>query len=112
VPKFFQKDTAVAKPSLTPFFADAIWPDTWPTILDKPPTDLFLGAVNSAIGRVCIARHPLIANAKATANVKLPGAINMSYVDGHGGRLPLQQLKTVYWHVNYVPVDDPWKTTP
>ncbi len=55
--KFFQKDTAVAMPSLTPFFVDAIWPDTWPTILDKPPTDLFLGSVNSSLGRICIARQ-------------------------------------------------------
>lgn len=110
--KFFQKDIAVTMPPLTPFFADAIWPDTWPTILDKPPSDLFLGLVNSSLGRVCIARHPLISNAKAIANMRLPGAINMSFVDGHAARLPLQKIKTVYWHVNYVPVDDPWKTTP
>jgi prepilin-type N-terminal cleavage/methylation domain-containing protein len=110
--KFFQKDTAVAKSSLTPFFVDAIWPDTWPTIQDKPPTDLFLGNVNSALGRVCIARHPLMSNAKTTPSKPVPGAIIMSYVDGHGGKLPLQKLKTVYWHVNYVPVDDLWKTSP
>lgn len=111
-PKFFQKDTSVTMPSLTPFFVDAIWPDAWPTIQEKPPTDLFLGSVNSSLGRVCIARHPLMTKARATTNVKLTGAINMGYVDGHGGRLPLQKLKTVYWHVNYVPVEDPWKTTP
>jgi prepilin-type N-terminal cleavage/methylation domain-containing protein/prepilin-type processing-associated H-X9-DG protein len=110
--KFFQKDVAITMPTLTPFFVDAIWPDTWPTILDKPPTDLFLGSVNSSLGRVCITRHPLSSNARATANVRLPGAINMSFVDGHAARLPLQRIKTVYWHVNYVPVDDPWKTTP
>jgi len=28
--KFFQKDTSIAMPVLTPFFMDAIWPDTWP----------------------------------------------------------------------------------
>ena len=27
VPKFFQQDTAVTYPALTPFFMDAIWPD-------------------------------------------------------------------------------------
>jgi len=111
-PKFFQKDTAIAMPSLTPFFMDAIWPDTWPTILDKPPADLFLGSVNSALGRVCITRHPLATNVKTVSNKPLPGAIEISYADGHAGKLPLQKLKTVYWHVNYVPVDDPWKTTP
>ena len=110
--KFFQKDTAVSMPALTPFFVDAIWPDTWPTIQDKPPSDLFLGSVNSSLGRICITRHPLAGNARATTNVRLAGAIDMSYADGHAGRLPLQKVKTVYWHVNYVPVDDPWKTTP
>jgi len=99
-------------PALTPFFMDAIWPDTWPTILDKPATDLFLGAVNSALGRICLARHPLIATGKVTANSRLPGAINSSNVDGHAGRLPCKNSKRCNWHVNYVPVDDPWKTTP
>src|SRR5437016_5875165 len=97
--KFFQKDTAVRMPALTPFFVDAIWPDTWPTIQDKPPSDLFLGSVNSSLGRICITRHPLAGNARATTNVRLPGAINMSYADGHEGRLHLQKVKTFYWHV-------------
>src|SRR5258708_38106807 len=99
-------------PSLTPFFVDAIWPDTCPTILDKPPTDLFLGSGNCPLGRICIARDPLIGNARTTANMRLPGAINMSYVDCHAGGLPLQKVKTMYWHVSYTPVDDPWDITP
>jgi hypothetical protein len=53
-----------------------------------------------------------MSNAKARANTPLPGAIDCSYVDGHAGRLTLQKIKTVYWHVNYVPVEDPWKTKP
>jgi prepilin-type processing-associated H-X9-DG protein len=80
--------------------------------LDKPPNDLFLGSVNSSLGRICLARHPLMSNVKVNANTRLPGAINSSYVDGHAGRLALQKIKTVYWHVNYVPVEDPWKTSP
>jgi len=110
--KFFQKDTAVSQPSMTPFFMDAIWPDTWPAITDLPPADLFLGNVNSALGRVCIARHPLMRNARATSGTRLPGAIQIGFVDGHAGVVPLQSLKTVYWHKDYVPTDDPWKTTP
>jgi prepilin-type N-terminal cleavage/methylation domain-containing protein len=112
VPKFFQKDTAVTQPALTPFFMDAIWPDTWPSATDVPAADLFLGNVNSALGRVCIARHPLQKRARSVNAQKLPGAIQMSYVDGHSGKLPLQQLKTVYWHKGYVPISDPWRTTP
>jgi prepilin-type processing-associated H-X9-DG protein len=96
---------------LTPFFFDAIWPDTWPTITDLPPVDLWLGAVNGSLGRCCIARHPL-KKIRVTSGQKLPGAINMSYVDGHSGRLPLQNIKTVYWHKDYQPTGDPWRTTP
>ena len=109
--KFFQKDTLIAMPALTPFFMDAIWPDTWPEISDTPAADLFLGDVNSALGRISIARHPL--NRTRTASGKpLPSAINIGYVDGHSGKIALQKLKTVYWHVGYVPVDDVWKTSP
>jgi prepilin-type N-terminal cleavage/methylation domain-containing protein len=109
--KFFQKDTNIPKPALTPFFMDAIWPDTWPEITDTPAPDLFLGNVNSALGRISIARHPLLRQ-KAVRSQPLPSAINIGYVDGHAGRMPLQKLKTVYWHVNYVPVDDIWRTSP
>ena len=112
LPKFFQKDTAVRQPSLTPFFFDAIWPDTWPQISDLPSTDLFLGNVNSALGRCTIARHPLQKKAKGTTGQKLPAGIDVSYVDGHAGKLPLQKIKSVIWHQDYIPTDDPWKTTP
>jgi prepilin-type N-terminal cleavage/methylation domain-containing protein/prepilin-type processing-associated H-X9-DG protein len=110
--KFFQKDTLVTMPSLTPFFMDAIWPDTWPVITDMPATDLYLGNVNSALGRITVARHPLQKGAKAVSRQKIPGAINIGYVDGHASKLPLQKLKTVYWHKDYVPVDDIWATRP
>jgi len=110
--RFFQKEAAVTYPSMTAFFMDAIWPDTWPAITDLPPLDLYLGNVNSALGRVCIARHPLMRNARATSGTRLPSAVQMGFVDGHTSTVPLQKLKTVYWHKDYVPTDDPWKTTP
>jgi prepilin-type N-terminal cleavage/methylation domain-containing protein len=113
LPKFFQKDTNIRHPEQTPFFFDAIWPDTWPAITDKPPADLFAGDVNNALGRCCIARHPLGRNPTRTVSGQvLPGGIDMSYADGHAGKLPLQKLKTVYWHQDYVPTGDPWRTTP
>jgi len=108
--KFFQKDTLVSMPALTPFFMDAIWPDTWPEVGDTPASDLFAGNVNSALGRISIARHPLTRQ-RSTSQKPLPSAINMGFVDGHSAKVPLQKLKTVYWHVGYIPVDDIWKTT-
>jgi len=112
LPKFFQKDAAIRQPSLTPFFFDAIWPDTWPQITEQPPADLFIGNVNSALGRCTIARHPLMKNARAVNGQRLPGSIAMSYADGHSGKLPLQRIKSVIWHQDYRPTDDPWRTTP
>jgi prepilin-type N-terminal cleavage/methylation domain-containing protein len=112
LPKFFQKDSAISQPSLTPFFMDAIWPDTWPGASDYPPNDLFLGDVNSSLGRICLARHPFTSNAKSAQGKPLPSAINMGYADGHSGKIPLQKIKTVYWHKDYQPIYDPWKTSP
>ena len=112
LPKFFQKESAVTQPSLTPFFMDSIWPDAWPDATDLPPSDLFLGNVNSSLGRICLARHALVLNAKSASGQKLPSGINMGYVDGHSGKIPLQQLKTVMWHRDYQPIYDPWKTAP
>jgi len=102
--KFFQRNTSVTKPVLTPFFMDAIWPDTWPEIGTLRPRSV-RGNVNSALGRISIARTPLDAQ-KAVTGQALPGAINIGYVDGHSAKIPLQRLKTVYWHAGYVPVDD------
>jgi prepilin-type N-terminal cleavage/methylation domain-containing protein/prepilin-type processing-associated H-X9-DG protein len=110
--KYFKKDTDILMPPLTPVFFDANWPDAWPQITDTPPTDLFKGDPNTALGRLCLARHPLSRNARAVQRQPLPGAINMSFADGHSTRLLLQKVKTVYWHRNYTPVGDPWKTTP
>ncbi len=112
LPKFFQRDSAVSQPSQTPFFMDAIWPDTWPIASDLPPRDLFLGDVNSSIGRICLARHPFVTNAKSANGQRLPSAINMGYTDGHSGKLALQNIKAVYWHKDYQLIYNPWKTTP
>ena len=112
LPKFFQRDSAISQPSLTPFFMDAIWPDTWPEASDLPPNDLFLGDVNSSLGRICLARHPFVPNAKSSSGKRLPSAINMGFTDGHSGKIALQQLKTVIWHKDYQPIYDPWRTAP
>lgn len=110
--KFFQRDTAIPSTSTTPFFMDAIWPDLWPGKDDVPPTDLFLGNVNTSLGRCVIARHPLTRNAKAKSGQPLAGGIDMSYADGHAGKLRLQDIKMPTWHLGYEPISNPWRTTP
>jgi prepilin-type N-terminal cleavage/methylation domain-containing protein/prepilin-type processing-associated H-X9-DG protein len=110
--KFFQKDSAIPFPATTPFFMDAIWPDTWPGAGDLPPNDLFAGTSGTSLGRICLARHPLKRVAKVKTGEPLPGAINMSYADGHAGKFKLQDIKKVTWHVDYTPIVNPWKTSP
>jgi prepilin-type N-terminal cleavage/methylation domain-containing protein len=112
LPKFFQKDSAIAFPSTTPFFMDAIWPDLWPSYEDVPPRDLFLGDVNTSLGRCCISRHPALGKVRSQTNQKLPSGIDMSYADGHSANLRLQDIKKVNWHVGYKPLGDPWRTSP
>ena len=36
-------------------------------------------------------------------NVKLPGAINVSFWDGHVEQVKLEGLWQLYWHRDYVP---------
>lgn len=109
--KFFQKDSAIESPSTTPFFMDALWPDLWPDRHDLPPTDLFLGNVNSSLGRCTLARHPP-ARVRVQQGERLPSAINMSYADGHASRIALRDIKIPTWHVGYIPIADPWQTSP
>ena len=110
-PKCFQKEAGIARPTETPTFFDAIWPDTWPKITDKPYSDLSKGTVNTALGRCSIARHPA-KPAKAVTGKPVPGAINMSFADGHASRWKLQNIKNVVWHVGYTPISDPWVISP
>lgn len=108
-PKFFQRDTAIVSPSTTPYFMDALWPDLWPAKEDLPPADLFQGDSLTSLGRCCLSRHPLM-RFKAKSGQPLPSAINMSYADGHAGKLKLQDIKNVTWHVGYEPINNPWRT--
>jgi prepilin-type N-terminal cleavage/methylation domain-containing protein/prepilin-type processing-associated H-X9-DG protein len=111
---FFQTDTGISKPTETPFFMDAVHPDLWPDAKDLPAGGPANGNATSDLGRITIGRHPLRAGDKVTPGQAIPAAlaINMSFADGHAAKLPLQKMKTVIWHKNYVPISDPWKTTP
>jgi prepilin-type processing-associated H-X9-DG protein len=83
----------------------------WPGRGDQPPTDLFAGNSGTSLGRICVARHPLN-RVRVRSGEKLPGSINMSFADGHAGKIRLQDIKKQTWHVDYTPIADPWKTAP
>jgi prepilin-type N-terminal cleavage/methylation domain-containing protein/prepilin-type processing-associated H-X9-DG protein len=113
--KFFIRDTSITRPTETPTFFDAIWPDQWPKIADLPATDLSTGPSNPSsvpgLARCCIARHPLKALSTASKQA-IPGSINMAFADGHASRWKLQDIKNLSWHVGFNPNSDPWATSP
>ena len=110
---YFLKESAINQSSQTPVFFDAIWPDTWvetSTIL-AGGTDLTQGDLGNGLGRIAIARHPLV---KGIANVikPIPGSINMSFADTHAELFKLQRMKNVVWNKGYTPISNPWSTVP
>lgn len=103
---YFAKESAITSPSLTPELVDAVWPVTWVRTNDLPATDLFNGAVGTystgPIGVATIVRHGARPPGQAPRNwpttSRLPGAVNMSYADGHARTIKLEELWTFTWH--------------
>ena len=110
---YFTRDASIVAPTVTPVFMDGNWPDIWPQIPDQPPTDLYNPMITCpgvGLSRMCVARHRLM-QVTVSPGSRLPSAINMTYADGHAAKMPLQNLKSVCWHVGYVGNADPWATT-
>ena len=105
-PPYFPNFSAIPKPVLTPFFFDAIWADAWPDAYSGPAIDLTKGALAPDMGRLTIARHGVARSGvptKLTGKEKMPGAVNMSFVDGHVQAVKLELLWSQYWNSTYVP---------
>lgn len=120
----FLNDEQITQPSTTPMFGDAVngpynrggwgtwwggwgWGSGWwgPTAQDVPPSDLEF-AVGGVYGMqaFCIPRHgsrPARIPRDYPISSKLPGAINMSFVDGHVEQMKLERLWRLTWHRNY-----------
>jgi len=111
-PKFYPKESSITRPTETPTFFDAIWPDAWPTITSTLANDLEKGNSSTPLGRCSISRHPSKSGDRAVAGSPVPGGITMAFADGHASNLKLQKIKTVYWHTGFIPKSDPWVTTP
>ena len=103
----FKRETAVTRPTETPVFGDAMWVDAWPKATDPAPRNLYegWGYPPEGIGRFGLARHGSVAAPprNVPAGTKLPGAINLGFVDGHAGSWQLERLWFLYWHKGYVP---------
>jgi prepilin-type N-terminal cleavage/methylation domain-containing protein len=108
--KPFVAMSSINNPARTPTFMDGIWPDLFPGAVNDAgarPTDLINGNRNTQFGRIGIARHPLLSDAKAST-VPLPGAINMGFADGRATTWPLKDLRNLMWHATYTPNPTSW----
>lgn len=106
---FFRTESDIAYPTLTPILADCSTFWRAPRSSDRPPKNLFspdledtlqIGAMKS----FCIPRHgsrpnPVPTNWPRTES--LPGAVNVSFFDGHGELVKLDRLWQLYWHRDY-----------
>jgi prepilin-type N-terminal cleavage/methylation domain-containing protein/prepilin-type processing-associated H-X9-DG protein len=105
----FKKETQVQQPTLSPLFFDSIWMDVWPKETDRPCPNFQTGLWNwpsCGMERNLIARHgksPSPVPTNVDPAQRLPGAINMSFFDGHVTATPLENLWTLYWHNRWQP---------
>lgn len=108
--EFVFTKNSIQNPSRTPVFLDANWVGLTPTETDPPARNLYTGIdIGGAgrMGRCTIARHGGVNPGKAPQDLapgqKLPGALNMGLADGHAQLVPLEQLWTFSWHLNWQP---------
>ena len=118
----YNTEDEVEDPSRTPAFADGVgwaWWHYWgPRATDKPAGNLEVGdfgdwsnGPGSAMAMFAIPRHgsrPRRIPTNHPSNRKLPGAINVTFVDGHAELVKLEKLWELNWHRNWkAPVKRP-----
>lgn len=112
----FRSESELQDPARTPSFADGVYQWWWgpqiqwkgPRATDLPPSDLVTGSsssISSGMSAFTIPRHgsrPRPVPRNQMPGEKLPGAINMTFTDGHGEQVQLERLWNLYWHKNWV----------
>ena len=102
-PYAYIKESNIKSPTKTPFFADAVWVDTWPAPFERPFTtmDLYSGNKDTGgIGRVIIARHGgkgASSAPRSASGSNMPGRNNVGFADGHVEPVKLNDLYDLYW---------------
>jgi prepilin-type N-terminal cleavage/methylation domain-containing protein/prepilin-type processing-associated H-X9-DG protein len=104
----FTCETDITHPELTPTFADSTWLGLLPLASDAPPANLVDPSATELAGsemcNVAIPRHGNRPNRVPTEwpqDKPLPGAVNVSFFDGHTELVKLDQLWQLYWHKDY-----------
>jgi hypothetical protein len=112
-----KSESEVAQPSLTPLLGDATSYAVYPRATDTPPKnldtadhvpDFFLLSPADLFDMksFSLPRHgdrPSPVPTDWPADKPLPGAINLSFLDGHGKLVKLDRLWRLYWYKDYQP---------
>ncbi len=105
----YPKEDSVHNTALTPEFMDSAWINFDPVETDSPARNLYdplSSSSSEGMARICIARHgskpPGATPQYVPPATRLPGTINMGFVDGHAEQVKLQNLWTYYWHQHWV----------
>jgi prepilin-type N-terminal cleavage/methylation domain-containing protein/prepilin-type processing-associated H-X9-DG protein len=104
----FITEQDIDDPSKTPVFGDGVAPFGIQVQADFEPPWV-LADYWSAWQGFAIPRHGSIparpfSGQEISPKQKLPGAVNLSFYDGHVEQVPLEQLWLLPWHKNYVPL--------
>jgi len=106
----FGKEGDIQVPAQTPLYADGLWEEVMPQADDFPSPNLYFERPSLGIGDMAfltIPRHggPTIRSSRSMPFSQLrPGAVNVSFMDGHVTRVPLERLWQLYWHKDYQPL--------
>jgi prepilin-type N-terminal cleavage/methylation domain-containing protein/prepilin-type processing-associated H-X9-DG protein len=108
--RFYRTIGDVNHPVAIPVLADGTGPMVWPRADDRPPTrydwdgDMLFWQDNMTA--VALPRHGSRPNPVPTEwppDKPLPGAVNVSFFDGHGELVKLDRLWQLHWHKDYQP---------
>ncbi len=100
----------IARPNLAPVIADSIFWEGDCFQPGEPPTDLHGSDNHGGIQFHCIPRHgsrPAKIPTNHPKSKRLPGAINVSFYDGHTSLVQLETLWSLNWHKQWIPMESP-----
>jgi len=101
----FSGEAQVVRPALTPIVSDGVAPYCLPRAAEPAQANIF-NVEPTGFGNIAIPRHsshPSPAPSQWPGNQSLPGAINVTFYDGHGELVRLDALWQLYWHRDYQP---------
>lgn len=102
--EFFRREADILTPARTPVIGDGIWESIPGRVTDPPPADLVTGEFNQIDG-MALPRHrrPSALLKSHRPELPLPGAVNVSFFDGHVEQLRPDSLWQLHWHRDYNP---------